>query len=55
MLCSMELSRTLKNARIFRAATGVTPEEFTQLIPIFTSVLVSHALSKDGRKRAYGG
>ena len=51
----MELSRTLKNARIFRATTGITPEEFYQLIPIFTSILVSHALSKEGRQRAYGG
>lgn len=54
MLCSMELSRTLKNARIFRAVTGITPKEFTQLIPIFTEILVSTALSKPGRQRAHG-
>lgn len=55
MLCSMELSHTLKNARIFRATTGVTPEEFQQLIPVFTNVLISTALSQAGRQRAYGG
>lgn len=55
MLCSMELSRTLGNARIFRGVTGVSPEEFIQLLPIFTEVLVSTALSTPGRERAYGG
>ena len=55
MLCSMELSRTLKNARIFRATTGVTPEEFYQLIPIFTNAVISTALSQVGRQRAHGG
>ena len=51
----MELSRTLKNTRIFRAITGVTPEEFKQLIPVFTEILVSIALSQPGRQRAHGG
>jgi hypothetical protein len=55
MLCSMELSRALKNARIFRATTGITPEEFQQLIPLFTEVLISTALAQPGRQRAHGG
>lgn len=51
----MELSRTLKSARIFRAVTGITPEEFEQLLSIFTEVLISTILSQPGRQRAYGG
>jgi hypothetical protein len=55
MLCSMELSRTLKNARVFRAVTGITAKEFEQLLPTFTEVLIASALSKPGRRRAHGG
>jgi hypothetical protein len=50
----MELNRALKNNRIFRALTGITPEEFNQLLPLFTKLLIESALSKKGRKRAYG-
>jgi Helix-turn-helix of DDE superfamily endonuclease len=55
MIFSMELSRTFKNARLFRSVTGVTPEEFLQLLPIFTGVLITTKLSKPGRQRKHGG
>jgi DDE superfamily endonuclease/Helix-turn-helix of DDE superfamily endonuclease len=33
----------------------MTPKEFTQLLPIFTEVLIATALSKPGRQRKHGG
>lgn len=54
MFLCMELNRALKNNRIFRALTGITPEEFNQLLPLFTKLLIESVLSKKGRKRAYG-
>lgn len=55
MFSCMDLHRALKNNRIFRALTGITPEEFRALLPIFTRFVVEVALSKQNRKRGYGG
>ena len=54
MFSCMELNRALKNNRIFRALTGITPEEFIQLLPLFTKILIESALSKKDRKRGFG-
>lgn len=51
----MDINRALKNNRIFRALTGISPNEFQVLLPIFTKFIIETALSKQNRKRGYGG
>lgn len=53
IMINMELERALKNNRIFRAITWVTPEEFKRLLPIFTEILIETALKQKNRQRAY--
>ena len=55
MFSCMDLNRALKNNRIFRALTGISPEEFQSLLPVFTQFVIEVALSKQNRKRGYGG
>lgn len=57
----MSLEKILKNPRLTSALTGLTPEEFTHLLPTFTTVLIRkmkqrHAAHATKHKsRAFGG